>query len=131
MVAILSTNWPAGMGNDAMLASAMHIDDLVNSGCSAISTNVVQHIKHMFTSLRMHRLTARPAAMSSAKHGISSSYNCVLQWPLCLSLLEDKQIDILPIISHRFGFTEDEVAKGFDTALRSAETQAVKVLFNL
>ena len=27
----------------------------------------------------------------------------------------------------RFGFSEQEVAKGFDTALRSAETKAIKV----
>lgn len=55
----------------------------------------------------------------------------VLQWPLCMSLLEDRKIDIVPIISHRFGFDEAEVAKGFDTALRSTETKAVKVIFNL
>lgn len=54
-----------------------------------------------------------------------------MQWPLCLSLLEDKQIDVAPIISHRFGFDEAEVAKGFDTALQSAKTKAVKVMFKL
>lgn len=55
----------------------------------------------------------------------------VLQWPLCLSLLEDRKVDILPIVTHRFGFSESEVAKGFDTALRSVETKAVKIIFNL
>ena len=55
----------------------------------------------------------------------------VVQWPLCLSLLEDKEVDILPMVSHRFGFSGDEVAKGFDTALRAAETKSVKVVFQL
>lgn len=52
-------------------------------------------------------------------------------YPLCLSLLGQKKIDVTPLITHRFGFSEQEVAKGFDTALRSAETKAIKVMFNL
>lgn len=54
-----------------------------------------------------------------------------LQYPLCLSLLANKKIDVLPLVTHRLGFTEEEVVKGFDTALRSAETKAIKVMFNL
>ena len=61
--------------------------------------------------------------------------NCVsvimLQYPLCLSLLANKKIDVLPLVTHRLGFSEEEVVKGFDTALRSAETKAIKVMFNL
>lgn len=54
-----------------------------------------------------------------------------LQYPLCLSLLASKKIDVLPLVTHRLGFSEEEVARGFDTALRSAETKAIKVMFNL
>lgn len=54
-----------------------------------------------------------------------------MQYPLCLSLLEDKIVDVLPMISHRLGFSEEDVAKGFDIAQRAAETKAVKVMFNL
>lgn len=54
-----------------------------------------------------------------------------LQYPLCLSLLANKKIDVLPLVTHRLGFSEEEVVKGFDTALRSAETKAIKVMFNL
>lgn len=54
-----------------------------------------------------------------------------VQYPLCLSLLANKKIDVLPLVTHRLGFTEEEVVKGFDTALRSAETKAIKVMFNL
>ena len=56
---------------------------------------------------------------------------CVLQYPLCLSLLGNKRIDVLPMITHRLGFSEEEVEKGFDIALRSPETKAIKVMFNL
>ena len=56
---------------------------------------------------------------------------CVMQYPLCLSLLANKKVDVLPLITHRLGFSEEEVAKGFDTALRSVETKAIKVMFNL
>jgi L-iditol 2-dehydrogenase len=52
-------------------------------------------------------------------------------YPLCLSLLEAKKINIEPLVTHRFGFSAEDVAKGFDTALRSAETKAIKVMFNL
>ena len=52
-----------------------------------------------------------------------------MQYPMCLSLLEDKKIDVLPMISHRLGFSEEDLAKGFDIALRAAETKAIKVIF--
>ena len=55
----------------------------------------------------------------------------LLQYPLCLSLLADKIVDLKPLITHRLGFSEQEVAKGFDIAARSAETKAIKVMFNL
>lgn len=50
-----------------------------------------------------------------------------LQYPLCLSLLERKRVDVMPMITHRFGFSEAGVKDGFDTAARSAETKAIKV----
>ena len=55
----------------------------------------------------------------------------LVQFPLCLSLLEDKKIDLAPLITHRLGFSEQEIAKGFDIAQRSAETKAIKVMFHL
>lgn len=53
------------------------------------------------------------------------------QYPLCLSLLEHKRVNVLPMITHRFGFSEGGIADGFDTAARSAQTKAIKVMFNL
>ena len=49
------------------------------------------------------------------------------QWPLCLELLQRGAVDVMPMITHRFGFSAAGVADGFDCAARSAETKAVKV----
>jgi len=46
-------------------------------------------------------------------------------------LLEDKKVDLAPLITHRLGFSEEAMVKGFDIARRSAETKAIKVMFNL
>ena len=50
-----------------------------------------------------------------------------LQYPLCLSLLEHKRVNVKPMITHRFGFNEAGLTDGFDTAARSAQTKAIKV----
>lgn len=54
-----------------------------------------------------------------------------LQYPLCISLMETGRVDVKPLITHRFGFSESEIAAGFDCAVRSAETKAIKVMFSL
>lgn len=52
-------------------------------------------------------------------------------YPLCLSLLSSGRVDLKPLITHRFGFSEEEVLQGFDTAFRADATGAIKVMFNL
>ena len=54
-----------------------------------------------------------------------------VQYPLCLNLMASKKVDVMPLITHRFGFTPEDVAAAFDCAARSAETRAIKVMFNL
>ena len=53
------------------------------------------------------------------------------QYPLCVSLLDSGAVDVKPMITHRFGFSADQIAAGFDTAVRSRDTGAIKVMFNL
>ena len=60
-----------------------------------------------------------------------TSFSLWLQYPLCLSLKADKAVNLQPLITHRLGFSEQDVAKGFDIAMRSAETKAIKVMFQL
>lgn len=52
-------------------------------------------------------------------------------YPLCLSLLEQGAINCEPLITHRYGFSADEVAKGFDTAVNAKVTKSIKVMFHL
>jgi hypothetical protein len=54
-----------------------------------------------------------------------------LQYPLCLKLMESKRVDVAPMITHRFGFSENEVHAAFDCAARAAQTGAIKVMFTM
>ena len=53
------------------------------------------------------------------------------QYPLCIDMLHSGAVDVKPMITHRFGFSAQQIAAGFDCAVRSRETRAVKVMFNL
>lgn len=45
--------------------------------------------------------------------------------------MESKRVDVSMMITHRFGFSENEVHAAFDCAARAAQTGAIKVMFNL
>ncbi len=63
----------------------------------------------------------------AARHLVETLPLPAPQYPLCLSLLEHKRVDVKPMITHRFAFDKDGVADGFDCAARSAQTKAIKV----
>ena len=50
-------------------------------------------------------------------------------WPLCLELLRSSKVDVKPLITHRFGFSQKEVEKAFETSAGGGN--AIKVMFNL
>ncbi|KAJ7542812.1 hypothetical protein O6H91_09G013200 [Diphasiastrum complanatum] len=50
-------------------------------------------------------------------------------YPLCLDLLRTGRIDVRPLITHRFGFSQKEVEEAFETSARGGN--AIKVMFNL
>ncbi|KAL6961820.1 L-iditol 2-dehydrogenase [Sarracenia purpurea var. burkii] len=50
-------------------------------------------------------------------------------WPLCLEFLRSGKIDVKPLITHRFGFSQKEVEEGFETSANGGS--AIKVMFNL
>ncbi|XP_054803089.1 sorbitol dehydrogenase-like isoform X2 [Prosopis cineraria] len=50
-------------------------------------------------------------------------------WPLCLEFLRSRKIDVRPLITHRFGFSQKEVEEAFETSARGGN--AIKVMFNL
>jgi len=50
-------------------------------------------------------------------------------WPLCLEFLTSGKIDVKPLITHRFGFSQKEVEEAFETSAGGGS--AIKVMFNL
>ncbi|CAI0547023.1 unnamed protein product [Linum tenue] len=50
-------------------------------------------------------------------------------WPLCLDFLKTGKIDVKPLITHRFKFTQEGVDAAFETSARGGN--AIKVMFNL
>ncbi|XP_022006657.1 L-idonate 5-dehydrogenase isoform X2 [Helianthus annuus] len=50
-------------------------------------------------------------------------------WPLCIELLRTGKIDVKPLITHRYKFTQEDVEKAFETSAKGGS--AIKVMFNL
>lgn len=50
-------------------------------------------------------------------------------WPLCIEFLRTGKIDVKPLITHRFGFSQEEVERAFETS--AGGSSAIKVMFNL
>ncbi|KAL6004611.1 hypothetical protein ACLOJK_005166 [Asimina triloba] len=50
-------------------------------------------------------------------------------WPLCLEFLRTEKIDVKPLITDRFGFSQKEVKEAFETSAHGND--AIKVMFNL
>lgn len=65
---------------------------------------------------------------SAKQHGLTVC--CLMQYPICLDLLEEGKIDCEPLITHRFGFSEKDILTGFETAAAAGKTGAIKVMFN-
>ncbi|XP_048326973.2 L-idonate 5-dehydrogenase isoform X1 [Ziziphus jujuba] len=50
-------------------------------------------------------------------------------WPLCIEMLKTGKIDVKPLITHRFGFSQKEVEEAFATSAKGGN--AIKIMFNL
>ncbi|XP_016466136.2 L-idonate 5-dehydrogenase-like isoform X1 [Nicotiana tabacum] len=50
-------------------------------------------------------------------------------WPLCIELLRTGKIDVKPLITHRYRFTQEGVEEAFETSSRGGN--AIKVMFKL
>ncbi|KAK9814629.1 hypothetical protein WJX72_009022 [[Myrmecia] bisecta] len=71
------------------------------------------------------------STVGSKEIDVMGSFRYANTYPMCIAMMESQRVDVKPLITHRFGFSESEVADAFDTAYRSAETKAIKVMFNL
>lgn len=50
-------------------------------------------------------------------------------YPMCLDLLSSQRIDVKPLITHRFAFSQQDVKDAFETSAKGGN--AIKVMFNL
>uniref|UniRef100_A0A0D6R577 Enoyl reductase (ER) domain-containing protein n=1 Tax=Araucaria cunninghamii TaxID=56994 RepID=A0A0D6R577_ARACU len=50
-------------------------------------------------------------------------------WPLCIEFLKSGKVDVKPLITHRFGFSEKEIEEAFETSAGGGN--AIKVMFEL
>ncbi|WCJ36577.1 Sorbitol dehydrogenase [Euphorbia peplus] len=50
-------------------------------------------------------------------------------WPLCIEMLRTGKIDVKPLITHRFSFSQEGVEDAFETSANGGN--AIKVMFNL
>ena len=49
---------------------------------------------------------------------------------MCLRLLEEGKIQRGPLITHRLGFSEPDILKGFELAADRVKSGAIKVMFS-
>eukprot|EP00250_Pteridium_aquilinum_P005052 c15208_g1_i1 orf=431-1555(-) len=49
-------------------------------------------------------------------------------YPLCINLLQSRKIDVRPLITHRFGLTEEEIKAAFK---KTTAGDAIKVMFTI
>jgi L-iditol 2-dehydrogenase len=68
-------------------------------------------------------------AAAAKEVDILGSFRYANTFPLALSLLASKRIDVLPLITHRFGWTAAQLHEGFDAAKNADKQNAIKVMF--
>ncbi len=68
-------------------------------------------------------------AAAAKEVDILGSFRYANTFPLALSLLASKRIDVLPLITHRFGWTAAQLHAGFDAAKNADKQNAIKVMF--
>ncbi|XP_050155373.1 sorbitol dehydrogenase-like [Malus sylvestris] len=77
-----------------------------------------------------HSMMTVPLTSASAREvDVVGIFRYNNTWPLCIEFLRSGKIDVKPLITHRFGFSQKEVEDAFETSARGGN--AIKVMFNL
>ncbi len=77
-----------------------------------------------------HGNVSLPLTATAAKEiDIIGSFRYANTYPLCISLMASKRVDVRPLITHRFGWSAEGLQQGFHTALNHDKTGAIKVMF--
>ncbi|OAY48229.1 L-idonate 5-dehydrogenase isoform X1 [Manihot esculenta] len=121
---------------------AMKIQSAMGSGID-VSFDCVGYAKTMSTALNATRSGGKvcliglalsemtvPLTPAAAREvDIVGIFRYRNTWPLCIELLRTGKIDVKPLITHRFSFSQVEVEKAFETSAGGGN--AIKVMFNL
>lgn len=76
-----------------------------------------------------HMMTVPLAPASVREVDVLGVFRYRNTYPLCINLLKTGKIDVRPLITHRFGFSQKEVEEAFETSANGGT--AIKVMFNL
>ncbi|GAA0165920.1 dehydrogenase [Lithospermum erythrorhizon] len=68
-------------------------------------------------------------AVARREVDLTGVYRYKHTYPLCFELITSGKIDVKPLITHRFGFSQEQVDEAFKTSASGG--QAIKVMFNL
>ncbi|KHG27120.1 L-idonate 5-dehydrogenase [Gossypium arboreum] len=112
-------------------------NNLGADGVVKVSTNMqdipqeVERICEMMGAVGVHAITMTvPLTPAAAREvDIIGIFRYKNTWPLCIELLRSGKIDVKPLITHRFGFSQKEVEEAFETSARGGD--AIKGMLNL
>jgi L-iditol 2-dehydrogenase len=76
-----------------------------------------------------HRMNLELTSAAAREVDIIGSFRYANTFPLCLELMASKRIDVMPLITHRFGWSAAQLDAGFQTAINQEHTHAIKVMF--
>ncbi|RAL51386.1 hypothetical protein DM860_010888 [Cuscuta australis] len=74
-------------------------------------------------------MTVPMTAASAREVEVADIFRYRNTWPLCIELIASGKIDVKPLVTHRFGFSQEELEKAFETS--AAGGHAIKVMFHL
>ncbi|KAL5811107.1 hypothetical protein ACOSQ4_027675 [Xanthoceras sorbifolium] len=123
-------------------AEVIKIQNQMGSGID-VSFDCVGFEKTMSTALNATRSGGKVCLIGLAKNEMTISLTPAAArevdvigifryrntWPLCLDLLRTGKINVKPLITHRFGFSQKDVEDAFETSAHGGT--AIKVMFNL
>ncbi|CAH9094674.1 unnamed protein product [Cuscuta europaea] len=77
-----------------------------------------------------HEYMTIPLAATSAREvDVIGIFRYKNTWPLCIDLMKSGKIDVKPLVTHRFKFSQEDLEEAFATSARGGN--AIKVMFNL
>ena len=109
-----------GMGNSSTMRLPL-------SAAATKEVDIIGSFRYASACLPMPFLRRSPAAASAANaHAPPMCSWPADTYPLCISLMSSKRVNVLPLVTHRFGWSASQLLAGFEAA---ASGKAIKVMF--